>query len=86
MECELPFLFLNTEYIKFKMRKQFDEGQYYGTDIIYSMSQLDMQVGYSLISEKIKVTNLGPNYYLSIISCYKQPIIYAKIRLIVFDI
>ena len=50
------------------------------------MSQLDMQVGYSLISEKIKVTNPGPNYHLSFISGYKQPMIYAKIRLIVFDI
>ena len=38
---------------------------------IYSMSQLDMQVGYSLISEKIKVTNPGPNYHLSLISRYK---------------
>ena len=37
----------------------------------YSVLQLDMQVGYSLISEKIKVTNPGPNYHLSLISRYK---------------
>ena len=44
---------------------------YYWEISTYSMSQLDMQVGYSLISEKIKVTNPGPNYYLSFISRYK---------------
>ena len=53
---------------------------------MYSASQLDMQVSYSLFSDDLKVIHLGPNYHWPPLSSCIYPILYAKIQPIVFDI
>ena len=52
----------------------------------YSASQAHMQFSYSLISQNTKVPNPAPNYHWWPISRRNQPVLYAKIGRIEFDI
>ena len=52
----------------------------------YIASHVHMQISYSLISQNTKVPDPAPNYHLWPISRRNQPVLYAKIGRIEFDI